>query len=182
LLGLVLGYLFSFDDQPLYPLIALAVLGAALGAPLFAVALLALLNSSVGGRVIPAGTDPADVRAARRALRAGELSGRPEVDRIARTLASQARSQQVPPWLFAVLFTLIGVMNLSSAWSRYGEHGGWHWTAVLSLVLGSLILVGAAVVAPLDARYRRRTRAFAAACDAEYGPLSRRGDGDGPTR
>lgn len=181
-LVLALGFVFSFDDQPLYLLIALAFLGAALGMPLFAVTLLAFLNRSVGGRVIPAETDPADVRAARRALRSGELSGRPEVDRIARTLASQARRHEMPLWMFAVLFTFIGVMNLFSASIRYGVHGGWHWTAVFGLAAGVLMLAGAAVGLPLEARRRRRTRAFVAACDAAYGPSSRHRDGGGPTR
>ncbi|WP_017581427.1 hypothetical protein [Nocardiopsis valliformis] len=165
-LAMALGLFLAFDDQPLYLLLVLAFLGAALGAPLFVVTLLALLNNSVGGRVIPAETDPADVRAARRALRSGELSGRPEVDRIARALASQARGQEMPLWMYAVLFTLVGVMNLVYAWSRYGDHGGWHWMAVLGLAAGVLMLVGTAVGLPIEARQRRRTRAFAAAYTA----------------
>ncbi|GAA1112075.1 hypothetical protein NE857_32405 [Nocardiopsis exhalans] len=166
LLALVLGFFFSFDDQPPYLLVALAFLGAALGAPLFAVTLLAFLNRSVGGRVIPAETDPADVRAARRALRAGEPSGRPEVDRIARVLASQARRHEMPLWMFGALFTLVALSNLVNAGAQYGVHGGWHWTAVFGLVAGVLMLVGVAVGLPLEARRRRRTRAFAAAFTA----------------
>lgn len=165
-LAMALGLFLAFDDQPPYLLIVLAFLGAALGAPLFAVTLLAFLNRSVGGRVIPAETDPADVRAARRALRSGELSGRAEVDRIARALASQARRQEMPLWMYAVLFTLVGALNLVNAWSRYGDHGGWHWMAVFGLAAGVLMLVFTAVGLPLEARRRHRTRAFVAAYTA----------------
>lgn len=166
-LALVLGFVLAFDDRPLYLLVTLAFLGAALAAPLFVVTLLAFLNRSVGGRVIPADTDPADVRAARRALRAGELSGRPEVDRIARTLAAQARGQQIPPWLFAALFTLVGLLNLSSASTQYGLHGGWHGMAVFGLVAGVLVLVATPVIVLREVRQRRRTRAFVAAYTAK---------------
>lgn len=165
-LAMGFGFLFSFDDHPLYLVITLVFLGAVLGGALFTVAIIALAHRSVGGRLIPAETDPADVRAARRALRTGQLSDRFQVDRITRVLASHALRHEVRPWMSALMGTFFGGFNLFNAWAQYVSHDGWHWIAVLCLALGVFMLVVMAVLVPWEARSMRRTRAFAEAYDA----------------
>lgn len=166
LLAMGLGFLLALEDHPLYLRLTLALLGAILGTALLTVTVSALAHRSVGGRLIPAETDPADVRAARRALGSGRLSGRPQVDRIARVLASQALRHQVKPGVVVLFGAFIGGINLLNAWAQYQSHDGWQWMAVTGLVLGVLMLVVTAVVVPLTSRTMRRTRAFAEAYDA----------------
>jgi hypothetical protein len=165
-LAMALGSLFAFDDHPLYLVITLALLGAVLGGALLTVMVSALAHRSLGGRLIPAETDPADVRAARRALGSGRLSGTPRVDLIARALAAQALRHRMRPWVAVLLGALPGGSSLLNAWSLYHSHGGWSGMSVTALVLGMVMLVGTAVDVPVARRSTRRTRAFVEAYDA----------------
>jgi hypothetical protein len=165
------GYLFADVDRPSYLLLFLALVGAVLGAAVFAVAVGAVLSRAVSANPLPADADPAHVRAARRVLRTGEPSGRPEVDRIARVLAAQAESQTPRPVFFWGLGGIAGLWGLyfCAQGLRGFASGEWGAMDALHSVLGVLFLCGA-VLAPIGvARQNRRTRALLAACPGNGG-------------
>ncbi|WP_017585853.1 hypothetical protein [Nocardiopsis ganjiahuensis] len=164
-LAMGLGFLLAAGDRPSYLLLVLAVVGAVLGAAVFAVAVSALAHRSVSGNPLPAHADPSEVRAARRVLRTGELSGRPAVDRIARILAAQALRHAPHPALFGVLGGLWGLYFCAHGLPGL-VYGGGGLVNGLQSVLGVLLLVGAVAVPLTVAAQNRRARAFAGAYDA----------------
>lgn len=168
-LAVALGFLFASAapfSPPLSPsLFTLALIGLITGLVLFLVAFGAAVQP-LTGRPLPADADPDDVRVARRVLRTGQLSGRFQVDRIARVIAAQALRREVRPWMAALFGTLIGGNSLLNAFTQYQSHDGWHWKVVFLLVAGACCLVGTAVLIPWEGRVIRRIRAFAEAYDA----------------
>ncbi|QVJ01779.1 hypothetical protein KGD82_01665 [Nocardiopsis eucommiae] len=123
-----------------------------------------LVNPAPPGVRLPAGTRPADLRAARRALRSGELTGLPEADRVARILAAQVLRQRL--WLSVLLLCGFGVLNLFNALNRYTSDGAWSGTSVFFLATGLVFVVIVVVAVPSDLRSRRGARAVAEAYDA----------------
>ncbi len=117
LLTMVFGFVLGASDFSVRLLIGLAAVGAVLGLPLFAVLVAALVHLSLGRRLVR--SSPADGRAARRVLRSGELTGVPEVDRVARDLAALVLRQRL--WPSVLLLCGLGALNLFSHVANLGD-------------------------------------------------------------
>lgn len=165
---MVFGFVLGVSDFSVRLLIGLAAVGAVLGLPLFTVLVAALVHLSLGRRLVR--SSPADGRAARRVLRSGELTGVPEVDRVARDLAALVLRQRL--WPSVLLLCGLGALNLFNALNLYTSDSAWSGMSVFFLATGLLFVVMVAVSVPVDTRGRRRARAVADAYDARA-----RGDG-----
>lgn len=170
-LAVVMGFLLGSGGGGVdrLPLLVLLALGVTLLVGLF----LAITFTSVAarrrGRTLPPETEPADVRAARSVRRSGELSGRPEVDLIARTEAGQILENSMPPATMVLLASLLAGINLFNAVTQYQAQGGWTPLPLFLLSVGSVMLVAAALVGPFTARTLRRMKALISAYDTTYG-------------
>lgn len=172
LLAMGAGFLVGVGDLDRLPLILLLTLFAAL-AVAFAVTITFTAVASVRrGHVLPPDTDPADVRAARSVRRSGELSGRPTVDRIARTEAERILENRVSPGLLVGLFLFVGGINVANAILQSLSGGLW-WAPVVMLVGGLFMMVGATFMGPAHKRDLRRAQAFADAYDSGPGRLKK---------
>lgn len=176
-LGMALGLFFGVGagahDRPfpLRSLFLVALPGAVLGGVIFAVLMVLLVRRTVRSNPLPVDADPADVRAARKVFRSGEVSGDPEVDRTARILAAQALEGRFQsPKAILYLFGALGGLSVLQVVAQYTANDGWTWLAAMHAGLAVLFCVYIAVFYPLAVRQRRRIRAFAAAYDA--GPPS----------
>ena len=172
-LGLFFGGSAGADNRsvPLLLVLLVALPGAVLGGVVLAVLMVALGKWTVRSNPLPADADPADVRAARKVVRSGEVSGDPEADRIARILAAQAlvgRFQS--PTAILLLFGALGGLSVLQVLVQYTANDGWTWPSVMHAGLAVLACVYIAVFYPLAVRQRGRIRAFAEAYDA--GPPS----------
>ncbi|QBI56690.1 hypothetical protein [Streptomonospora litoralis] len=115
-----------------------------------------------GGLAVPPETDPARLRAARRALRRGEPGGDPEVNRLAVEKAQKVLQQRAPGRWFVAVNTVglvattaaIGWSLLSSQTEPLFGPAGAAFCCLLNLVQ-----------LPLTTRKRRRARWIVEACE-----------------
>lgn len=164
LLTALLGFVFTLD-LPAAARITLALFGGVVVLPLFVVGLTALLNLAPSRVELPADTRPADLRAARRVLRSGTLTGVPAVDRIAAALAAQVRGQRM--WPMTLGLCVLAGFNLFLALDRYASLGFWGAASTFFLAVGVFAVVLVTLAVPEEIKSKRRARAvveaFAAA-------------------
>lgn len=168
-LAMIAGFLFGaggIERLPLFVVLGLVV--ALLVGLLLAVTFTAVAFRRPG-RTLPPDTEPADVRAARAVRRSGELSGRPEVDLIARIEAEQVLANSPRPGTQVMLFSLLAGVNLFNAVVQYQAQGGWTPLPLFILSVGVPMLVIALFIGPLTARTLRRAKALIGAYDTAYG-------------
>ncbi|MBQ1082163.1 hypothetical protein [Nocardiopsis sp. B62] len=156
LLTALLGFVFALDLSAAAR-ITLVLFGGVVGLPLFVVGLTALLNLAPSRVELPADTRPADLRAARRVLRAGTLTGVPAVDRIAAALAAQVRGQRM--WPTTLGLCVLAGFNLFLALDRYASLGFWDAASTFFLAVGVFMVALVTLAVPQDLRSKRRARA-----------------------
>ncbi|WP_049574059.1 hypothetical protein [Nocardiopsis sp. SBT366] len=174
LLTVLLGFVFALDLSAAAR-ITLVLFGGVVGLPLFVVGLTALLSLAPSRVELPAGTRPADLRAARRVLRAGTLTGVPAVDRIAAALAAQVRGQRM--WPTTLGLCVLAGFNLFLALDRYASLGFWGAASTFFLAVGFFVVVLVTLAVPQDLRSKRRARAVVEAFAATG---ARGGQSSGP--
>ncbi|MGW8439407.1 hypothetical protein ACWGSK_07030 [Nocardiopsis sp. NPDC055551] len=168
LLAMVAGFVVGGGGFGLVPLILVVALFTALAVGLVVTIAATAAASVRRGRVLPPDTEPADVREARSLQRSGELSGHPDVDRIARIQADRILENRVSPGLLVGLFLLVGGINVANGILRFLS-GGPSWVPVVMLAGGLFVMVIAVFMGPAHKRGLRRARAFAKVYDTTYG-------------
>ncbi|PDP87112.1 hypothetical protein CQJ94_13205 [Glycomyces fuscus] len=138
--------------------------GAASGA-LFGIFMALVIVRSLPSTPLPAGTDRAGMREARRLVRGGVPGTDPLVNQIARHQAEAVLRQQYWPKTMATVFGLGLATNLWAVTGSTTALG--FWGNVVGLVVFPLMLF---VAMPLTARSRRRARAFLTASEEDPGP------------
>ena len=148
---------------PVFLVLILALVGSVLLGAFVGVTASALMHRTVGMHRLPADTDPAVLRSAVKAMRSGELSGDPEVDRLARTMAAQELRNTLQSPVGVTLFVgFFSALSLFQLVLQYQSNDGWGWLALFHLGL----ILCFAVLWPLLIRRRWRIRAFVEAYDA----------------
>ena len=136
-LAFTVGYLIvGGGGGPFYLVLVLALVGSVMLGALVGVTASALMHRTVGPYRLPADTDPVVLRAAVKAMRSGEVSGDPEVDRIARTMAAQELRNKVQSPVGATLFLgFFSALSLFQLVVQYQSNDGWGWLSLFHLGL-----------------------------------------------
>ncbi|WP_017573793.1 hypothetical protein [Nocardiopsis halotolerans] len=169
LLALCFVPITVFGDAPLsqvWPWMLAALAGMAVCAALGAGVGLLMLRWTIKEAKVPHDADPNTLRTAQRHLRRGELSGDPQVDRLAQYLAPQferANSNR----FFALIGLVTGVPYLVFAGIQFSNGTG----NTFQLFLALFVLVVFAVAWPWARRHKRNAQRLRKVYDAEHGPF-----------
>jgi drug/metabolite transporter (DMT)-like permease len=169
LLALCFAPIAMFGDAPLsqvWPWMLAALAGLAACAALGAGVGVLMLKWTTKEAKVPHDVDPDTLRSAQRHLRRGELSGDPQLDRLARHLAPQSERANSNRF-FVLAFLLAGVPYLVFTGIRFANGTG--DTFQLSMAL--FIIVVFAVAWPWARKHKRNAQRLRKAYDAEYGPF-----------